>query len=130
MEGQVWQKCGKEGCPARGWMWLEIWVKLLQTEIRDSAPSNRNCWRAARTLPECRRKERPPGVFHLHERGRGGAEPGPAHVPSRNPPLEDPPQFFGQIFWEKILEIKIVLFSIPEEIRVGRSDNARSDSGP
>jgi hypothetical protein len=46
--------------------------------------------------------------------------------------LEDPPQFFGQIFWEKILEIKIVLFSIPEErvLRVGRSDSARSDSGP
>jgi hypothetical protein len=25
----VWQKCGKEGYPARGWMWLEIWPKLL-----------------------------------------------------------------------------------------------------
>ena len=27
--------------------------------------------------------------------------------------LEDPPQFFGQIFWGKILEIKIVLLASP-----------------
>jgi hypothetical protein len=67
--GQVWQKCGKEGYPARGWMWLEIWVKLLQT---DSAPSNRNSWRAP---PErCRHaggEKDPRGIFHLHERGAG-----------------------------------------------------------
>ena len=57
---------------------------------------------------------------------------GPAHVPFPKSSIGGPPQFFGQIFWEKILEIKIVLFSIPEErvLRVGRSDSARSDSGP
>jgi len=85
--------------------------------------------RAAGTLPECRRKERPPGVFHLHERGAGWSR-----TRTRTRAVSEilhPPQFFGQIFWEKILEIKIVLFSIPEErvLRVGRSDSARSDSG-
>src|SRR5215831_649111 len=49
-----------------------------------------------------------PRVFFICTKGgRGGAEPDPHTCRSRNPPLEDPPQFFGQIFWGKILEIKI-----------------------
>src|SRR5215831_9969321 len=49
------------------------------------------------------------GVFFTCTKGgRGGAEPDPHTCRSRNPSLEDPPQFFGQIFWEKILEIKIL----------------------
>src|SRR5262249_3553686 len=115
MEGQVWQKCGKEGCPARGWRWLEVWLKLLQTEIRDSAPSNRNCWRAARTLPECRRKERPPGVFHLHERGRGGAEPGPAHVPFPKSSIGGPAPIFRPNFLGKNFGNKNRVVSMPGE---------------
>src|SRR5262245_18651613 len=74
-----------------------------------------------------------PRVFLICTKGgRGGAAPDPHTCRSRNPPLEDPLQFFGQIFWEKILEIKIRVVSIPEErvLRVGRSDSARSDSGP
>jgi hypothetical protein len=61
----VWQKCGNEGYPTRGWMWLEIWAKLLQTEIRDSAPSNRNCWRAP--LERCRNagEKKDPRVFFI-----------------------------------------------------------------
>jgi hypothetical protein len=35
--------------------------------------------------------------------GRGGAGPDPHTNHSRNFRLEDPPQFFGQIFWGKIL---------------------------
>src|SRR5215467_5515769 len=61
-------------------------------------------------------REGPPGVsFICTKGGRGGAGPDPHTNHSRNFRLEDPPQFFGQIFWEKILEIKIVLFSIPED---------------
>jgi len=70
-------------------------------------------------------EKRPPrGVFHLHKGGRGGAGPDPHTCRSRNPPLEDPPQFFGQIFWEKILEIKIVLLASPRRGRSSRSDSA------
>src|SRR6516162_9739671 len=74
----------------------------------------------------------PRGYFSSVRKGAGWSRTFPHTCRSRNPLLEDPPQFFGQIFWEKILEIKIVLFSIPEErvLRVGRSDSARSDSGP
>src|SRR5262249_33990905 len=55
-----------------------------------------------------------PGCFSSARKGgRGGAEPDPHTCRSRNPPLEDPPQFFGQIFWEKILEIKILASSRP-----------------
>jgi hypothetical protein len=56
----------------------------------------------------------PGGIFHPHERGRGGAgEPDLHTCRSRNFRLEDPSQFFGQIFWEKILEIKSVLLASP-----------------
>src|SRR5262249_37943552 len=70
-KGQVWQKCGKEGYPARGWMWLEIgqnFCRLLKFMIPHRATV---LARGAGTLPEYRRKERPPGIFHLHERGAG-----------------------------------------------------------
>src|SRR5262245_1493216 len=60
----------------------------------------------------------PGGIFHLHERGAGGAEPDPHTNHSRDFRLEDPPQFFGQIFWEKILEIKIVLLASPSRSRM------------
>src|SRR5262249_29168807 len=73
-----------------------------------------------------RRRKTPPGVFFICTKGgRGGAGPDPHTCRSRNPPLEDPPQFFGQIFWEKILEIKIVLLASP---RRGRYASSRSDS--
>src|SRR5215831_9028554 len=50
----------------------------------------------------------PRGYFSSARKGgRGGAGPDPHTNHSRNFRLEDPPQFFGQIFWEKILEIKI-----------------------
>jgi hypothetical protein len=118
---EMWQ----QSCPARGWMWLEIWVKLLQTEIRDSAPGNRN-WRAS---PErCRNagEKKDPRVFFICTKGgRGGAGPDPHTNHSRNFRLEDPPSFFGQIFWEKILEIKIVLLASP---RRGCYASSRSDS--
>src|SRR6516164_2302301 len=65
----------------------------------------------ARRMPrlEIRPSGRTPGgIFHLHERGAGWSRTACAHTNhSRNFRLEDPPQFFGQIFWEKILEIKI-----------------------
>src|SRR5262249_13256311 len=58
--------------------------------------------RAAGTLPECRRKERPPGVFHLHERG-GGVEQNldPHTCRSRNPPFGGPAPIFLPNFLEK-----------------------------
>src|SRR5262245_8665431 len=103
----------------------EIGIRVpVQTEIRDSAPSNRNCWRAP-PEPEYRRKK-DPGVFFICTKGgRGGAGPDPHTNHSRNFRLEDPPQFFGQIFWEKILEIKIVLLASP---RRGCYASSRSDS--
>src|SRR5215813_13371769 len=68
----------------------------------------------------------PPGVFFICTKGgRGGAEPDPHTNHSRNFRLEDPPQFFGQIFWEKILEIKSVLLASP---RRGCYASSRSDS--
>src|SRR6516225_1408197 len=67
-----------------------------------------------------------PRVFFICTKGgRGGAEPDPHTNHSRNFRLEDPPQFFGQIFWEKILEIKIVLLASP---RRGCCASSRSDS--
>src|SRR5262249_47952468 len=50
--------------------------------------------------------------------------PDPHTCRSRNPPLEDPPQFFG-FLGKKILEIKIVLLASP---RRGRYASSRSDS--
>ena len=88
----------------------------------------------ARRMPrlEIRPSGRTPGgIFHLHE---GGPEWSRTWTRTRAVPeiLRWRTQFFGQIFLGKILEIKIVLLSIPEErvLRVGRSDSARSDSGP
>jgi hypothetical protein len=119
---EMWQP----SCPALGWMWLEIWVKLLQTEIRDSAPSNRNCWRAPPERGRNAGGKRPPGCFSSARKGGGvEQEPDPHTNHSRNFRLEDPPQFFGQIFWEKILEIKIVLLASP---RRGCYASSRSDS--
>src|SRR5262249_24467877 len=110
----------------------EIGIRVpVQTEIRDSAPSNRNCWRAP-PEPEYRRKK-DPGVFFICTKGgRGGAGPDPHTNHSRNFRLEDPPQFFGQIFWEKILEIKIVLLASPRRGVTCRPilTAPRSDSGP
>src|SRR5215468_7193502 len=49
------------------------------------------------------------GIFHLHERGAGWSRNRTrTQTIPQNFRLEDPPQFFGQIFWEKILEIKIL----------------------
>jgi len=96
----VWQKWG---CPARGWMWLEIWVKLLQTEIRDSTPSNRNCWRAPRERCRNAGGKKDPRVFFICTKGgRGGAEPGPAHVPfpKSSTRLNFLAKFFGKKFWK------------------------------
>src|SRR5215831_11736830 len=66
----------------------------------------------ARRMPrlEIRPSGRTPrGVFFICTKGGGGgAEPDPHTNHSRNFRLEDPPQFFSQIFWEKILEIKIL----------------------
>src|SRR5262245_8747117 len=71
-------------------------------------------------------REGPPGVFFICTKGgRGGAGPDPHTNHSRNFRLEDPPQFFGQIFWEKILEIKSVLLASP---RRGCYASSRSDS--
>src|SRR5215472_4951866 len=85
--------------------------------------------RSALEIPEpCRSAggKKDPRVFFICTKGgRGGAGPDPHTCRSRNPPLEDPPQFFGQIFWEKILEIKIVLSASP---RRGRYASSRSDS--
>jgi hypothetical protein len=50
----------------------------------------------------------PGGIFHLHERGAGWSRTGPAHVPFPKSSIGRPAQFFGQIFWEKILEMKIL----------------------
>jgi hypothetical protein len=64
--------------------------RMPRLEIR---PSGRTLW----------------GYFSSARKGgRGGAGPDPYTNHSRNFRLEDPPQFFGQIFWEKILEIKIL----------------------
>ena len=68
-------------------------------------------------------REGPPGVFFICTKGgRGGAGPDPHTNHSRNFRLEDPPEFFGQIFWEKILEIKIA------SPRRGCYASSRSDS--
>src|SRR5262249_33068703 len=71
-------------------------------------------------------KRKTPGCFSSAQKG-GGVEQDrtPHKCRSRNPPLGDPPQFFGQIFWEKILEIKIV--SLASRKR-GRYASSRSDS--
>jgi hypothetical protein len=59
---------------------------------------------------ECRawksapRGRTPGGIFHLQERGGGVEQDRDPHTNhSRNFRLEDPHQFFGQIFWGKIL---------------------------
>src|SRR5262245_48943324 len=62
--------------------------------------------RAAGTLLECRRKERPPGVFHVHERGAGWSRTGPAHVPFPKSSIGGPapifwPNFLGKNFGNK-----------------------------
>jgi hypothetical protein len=64
--------------------------------------------------------------FPCTKGGRGGAGPDPHTNHSRNFRLEDPPQFFGQIFWEKILEITIVLLVSPRRrcYASSRSDSA------
>src|SRR6516225_7757519 len=54
------------------------------------------------------RGEDPPVFFICTKGGRGGAGPDPHTFRSRKSSIEDPPQFFGQIFWEKILETKIL----------------------
>src|SRR5262249_25785517 len=65
----------------------------------------------------------PPGYLSSARRGgRGGAGPDPHTNHPPNFRLEDPPQFFGQIFWEKILEIKIA------SPRRGCYASSRSDS--
>ena len=117
-EGQVWQKCGKEGYPGAR-LEMEVWAKLLQT---DSAPST--LARAAGTLPECRRKERPPGIFHLHERGAGWSRTGPAHVPFPKSSIGGPAPIFWPNFLGKNFGNKNRVVSIPEQrlLRVGGSD--------
>jgi hypothetical protein len=67
----------------------------------------------------------PGGIFICTNGGRGGAGPDPHTNHSRNFRLEDPPQFFGQIFWEKILEIKIVLLASPmqDEVVAGSGEH-------
>jgi hypothetical protein len=69
----------------------------------------------------------PGGIFHLQERGGGVEQDLDLHTNhSRNFRLEDPPQFFfGQIFWEKILEIKIVLLASPmqDEVVAGSGEH-------
>jgi hypothetical protein len=67
----------------------------------------------------------PPGVFFICTKGgRGGAEPDPHTNHSRNFRLEDPPQFFGQIFLGKNFGNKNRVVSIPEE-RVLRQRRSR-----
>jgi hypothetical protein len=101
-------------------MWLEISAKLLQT---DSAPSNVGAHRPnVAGMPAVKD---PRAFFICTKGGRGGAGPDPHTNHSRNFRLEDPPQFFGQIFWKKILEIKIVLLASP---RRGRYASSGSDS--
>src|SRR6516162_3717949 len=64
----------------------------------------------ARRMPrlEIRPSGKTPGCFSSARKG-GGVEQNRTRTQTipENFRLEDPPQFFGQIFWEKILEIKI-----------------------
>jgi hypothetical protein len=94
-----------QGSLARGWMWLEVWAKFLQTEIRDFAPSNRNCWRAP--LERCRNggEKKDPGCFSSARKG-GGVEqnrtrtravPEILHWRTRPNFLA---KFFGKKFWK------------------------------
>ena len=86
-------------------------ARMWQTQARKpSIDRPSDLWRAPNAAPgNPPLGEDPPGVFFTCTKGgRGGAEPDPHTCRSRNPSLEDPPQFFGQIFWEKILEIKIL----------------------
>src|SRR5215467_7266899 len=59
-------------------------------------------YRARRRAWKSAPREGPPGVFFICRKGgRGGAGPDPHTNHSRNFRLEDPPQFFGQIFLGK-----------------------------
>jgi hypothetical protein len=69
----------------------------------------------------------PRGYFSSAGKGGGVEQDLDLHTNhSRNFRLEDPPQFFfGQIFWEKILEIKIVLLASPmqDEVVAGSGEH-------
>src|SRR5215831_3395580 len=72
-------------------------------------------WRAP---PErCRNAggKRPPGVFHLHERGAGWSRTGPAHKPFPKFPVGGPAPIFWPNFLEKNFGNKNRVVSIPEE---------------
>ena len=92
---------------------------------RDSAPSNRNCWRAPPERGRNAGGKKTPRYFSSHERGRGGAGPDPHTCRSRNPPLETRPNFWPNFFGKKFWEIKIVLLASPSR---GRYASSRSDS--
>ena len=103
-------------------------VRMWQTLVTSRRSTDPMIYRARR-MPRLKIRpsgRTPGGIFHLHEGGPGWSRTGPAHVPFPKSSIGGPPQFFGQIFLGKILEIKIVLLSIPEErvLRVGRSDSA------
>jgi len=73
----------------------------------------RRCAPINRSIAECHngdgRKSAKGAVFFICTKGgRGGAGPDPHTCRSRKSSIEDPPQFFGQIFCEKILETKIL----------------------
>jgi hypothetical protein len=63
-EGQVWQKCGKEGHPARGWMWLEI-CRLIPHRATETVGARR--WNAA-GMPT---KRKTPRCFSSARKGAG-----------------------------------------------------------
>jgi hypothetical protein len=85
--------------------WAGDMGKLLQTEIRDSAPSNRNCWRAP--LERCRNadEKKDPRVFFIctkgggveQDRTRARAVPEILHWRTRPNFLA---KFFGKKFWK------------------------------
>ena len=109
-DGQMWQECGRP-----------------RHETGNPPPIDRPMIYRARRMPrlEIRPSGRSPRGYFSSARkgGRGGAGPDPHTNHSRNFRLEDPPH--GQIFWEKILEIKIVLLASP---RRGCYASSRSDS--
>ena len=111
-------------------MWAQLWagtgkceiVQVSQSLVEDSlsvtghetgnqSPIDRanDLSRAPNAAPGNPPLRKDPRVFFICTKGgRGGAEPDPHTCRSRKSSIEDPPQFFGQIFWEKILETKIL----------------------
>src|SRR5262249_50713428 len=117
-DGQMWQECGRPRHETGN-----------QSPITDPMIYRARRCRAWKSAP---RGRTPGGIFHLHERGAGWSRTGPAHVPFPKSSIGEPTPIFWPNFLGKNFGNKNRVVSIPgaRVLRVGRSDSARSDSGP